>query len=251
MSDGLSDFETSIKVIIVGNGQVGKTSMMNRYTRGVMTDKYKKTIGTDFCEKTIELKNGESVKLMLWDTAGQEMFSQLTKQYYRGARAVVYVFSSVDRDSFEAIESWKKKVEEECPNICGVLVQNKVDLIDQAKMTAEEVEELAKRVQMRLYRTCVKTDTLVSKVFEDLTEMVMSKGFDEDEEDGDKKAKEKEKPKSSAPTSSSTKTDSTSDKQENGGKTAKPSKKGESGGGVIKLEDGGQTQGKDKGKCCK
>jgi len=167
--------------------------MMNRYTKGVMTDKYKKTIGTDFCEKDIELKNGEKVKLMLWDTAGQEMFSQLTKQYYRGARAVVYVFSSVDRDSFDAIESWKKKVEEECPSICGVLVQNKVDLIDQAKMTAEEVEVLAKRVQMRLYRTCVKTDTLVSKVFEDLTEMVMAKGFDEEDEDGEEKKKKSRK----------------------------------------------------------
>jgi len=244
----LSDFETSIKVIIVGNGQVGKTSMMNRYTRGVMTDKYKKTIGTDFCEKDIELKNGEAIKLMLWDTAGQEMFSQLTKQYYRGARAVVYVFSSVDRDSFEAIESWKKKVEEECPHICGVLVQNKVDLIDQAKMTAEEVEELAKKIQMRLYRTCVKTDTLVSKVFEDLTEMVMAKGFDDEEEDGDAKKKEKEKPKPS-----STKTDSSggSDKQENGTKTGKTPKKS-GGDGVIKLTDDGRTSsGKEKGKCCK
>jgi len=146
MSEDVSDYEMSIKVIIVGNGQVGKTSMMNRYTKGVMTDKYKKTIGTDFCEKDILLKNGETVKLMLWDTAGQEMFSQLTKQYYRGARAVVYAFSTVDRESFEAISNWKKKVEDECPNICGVLVQNKVDLIDQAKMTAEEVEELAKKV---------------------------------------------------------------------------------------------------------
>jgi len=222
MGDDITDFETSIKVIIVGNGQVGKTSMMNRYTKGVMTDKYKKTIGTDFCEK--------------------EMFSQLTKQYYRGARAVVYVFSSVDRDSFDAIESWKKKVEEECPSICGVLVQNKVDLIDQAKMTAEEVEVLAKRVQMRLYRTCVKTDTLVSKVFEDLTEMVMAKGFDEEDEDGEEKKKKAEKQKTPA---SSPKTDS-GDKQENGSKT-KPGKKET---GVIKLDDGGASSGKQKGKCC-
>jgi len=113
--ENLQDLETSIKVIIVGNGQVGKTSMMNRYTKGVMTDKYKKTIGTDFCEKDIELKNGEKVKLMLWDTAGQEMFTPLTKQYYRGARAVVYVFSSVDRDSFDAILSWKKKWRKNVP----------------------------------------------------------------------------------------------------------------------------------------
>jgi len=184
---------------------------------------------------------------MLWDTAGQEMFSQLTKQYYRGARAVVYVFSSVDRDSFDAIDSWRRKVEEECPNICGVLVQNKVDLIDQAKMTAEEVEELAKKIQMRLYRTCVKTDTLVSKVFEDLTEMVMAKGFDEDEEDGDEKKKKVDnKPKTVAsPTSKPEST--TQDKQkENGSKTNKKQDTG-----VVKLDASNTSTPKEKGKCCK
>jgi len=246
--DGLTDFETSIKVIIVGNGQVGKTSMMNRYTKGVMTDKYKKTIGTDFCEKDIELKNGEKVKLMLWDTAGQEMFSQLTKQYYRGARAVVYVFSSIDRDSFDAIESWKRKVEEECPNICGVLVQNKVDLIDQAKMTAEEVEELAKKIRMRLYRTCVKTDTLVGKVFEDLTEMVMTKGFDEDEEDDEKK-KKVDKPKTATSPTSKPSEPTTQDKQKENG-SGKGSKKQDT--GVVKLDASNTSAPKEKRQnCCK
>ena len=53
---------------------------------------------------------GEDVRLMLWDTAGQEEFDAITKAYYRGAQACVLAFSTVDRDSFEAIESWKQKV---------------------------------------------------------------------------------------------------------------------------------------------
>ncbi len=75
------------KVIVVGNGQVGKTSMITRFAKGVFTNSYKKTVGTDFMERDLFLRSrGETVKLLLWDTAGQEMFSQLTRQYYRGAR---------------------------------------------------------------------------------------------------------------------------------------------------------------------
>jgi Ras-related protein Rab-23 len=179
----MEDFEKSIKVIIVGNGRVGKTSMMMRYTKGVMTDKYKKTIGTDFCEKDLELDSGDEVKLMLWDTAGQEMFSQLTKQYYRGARACVLTFSTTDRESFEAIEGWYQKVIEECPKICGVLVQNKIDMVDEAKMEEKEVEDLAAKLGMKLYRASVKTNTLIEQLFEDLAMQVVEQGFDEEEED--------------------------------------------------------------------
>ena len=82
------DIELAIKVLIVGNGAVGKSSMIQRYCKGVFTHEYKKTIGVDFLEKTIEVEGsgGEAVKLMIWDTAGQEEFDALTSSYYRGAR---------------------------------------------------------------------------------------------------------------------------------------------------------------------
>ena len=69
---------------------------------------------------------------MLWDTAGQEEFDAITKAYYRGAQACVLAFSTTDRDSLVAIDSWKKKVEDEVGEIAMVLVQNKVDLVDEA-----------------------------------------------------------------------------------------------------------------------
>ena len=124
----LGDFETTVKVIVVGNGGVGKSSMTSRYCRGVFTSTYKKTIGVDFLEKTIEVDEhgGETVKLMIWDTAGQEEFDALTASYYRGTGACALVFSTVDRASFEGVEKWKRKVEEECGPITMVLVQNKV-----------------------------------------------------------------------------------------------------------------------------
>ena len=129
MSDDLSPSQ----VLIVGNGAVGKSSMIQRYCRGTFTKSYKKTIGVDFLEKQLRT-HGEDVRLMLWDTAGQEEFDAITKAYYRGAQACVVAFSTTDRDSLMAVRKWRKKVEDECGDIPMVLVQNKIDLIAQSEI---------------------------------------------------------------------------------------------------------------------
>ncbi|KAA0717619.1 Ras-related protein [Triplophysa tibetana] len=154
--------EVAIKVVVVGNGAVGKSSMIQRYSKGIFTKDYKKTIGVDFLERQI-IVNGEDVRLMLWDTAGQEEFDAITKAYYRGAQACVLVFSTTDRESFEAISSWREKVEMEVGDIPTVLVQNKIDLLDDTVIKNEEAEGLAKRLKLRFYRTSVKEDLNVNE----------------------------------------------------------------------------------------
>lgn len=171
------DFEKTLKVIIVGNGNVGKTSMATRYAKGRYTGNYKKTIGVDFMEKTVELRDlGETVNLMLWDTAGQEEFDTLTSRYYKGAGAVIYVFSTVDRASFDDLPKWQRKVEEECGRICHVLVQNKIDLIDDAAMSRSEVEDMADYLNIRLFRSCVQDNVNVNEVFEYLCRQYIKYG---------------------------------------------------------------------------
>ena len=78
--------------------------------------------------------SGEDVRLMLWDTAGQEEFDAITKAYYRGAQACVIAFSTTDRASFDAVKKWKRKVEDECGHIPMVLVQNKIDLLHESQV---------------------------------------------------------------------------------------------------------------------
>lgn len=165
------DLEIAIKVVVVGNGAVGKSSMIQRYCKGIFTRDYKKTIGVDFLEKQLSLEDGSEMRLMLWDTAGQEEFDAITKAYYRGAQACVLTFSTTDRDSFEAIEKWKAKVEEEVgSDIPVVLVQNKIDLLDDALVHQNEADELAKKLKLRFYRTSVKEDLNVNDVFKYLAE---------------------------------------------------------------------------------
>lgn len=176
------EIEIAIKVVVVGNGAVGKSSMIQRYCKGIFTKDYKKTIGVDFLERQIEV-NGEDIRLMLWDTAGQEEFDAITKAYYRGAQACVLAFSTVDRDSFEAIESWKRKVEDEVGEIGMVIVQNKIDLIDDALIQPEEAEALAKKLRMRFYRTSVKDNLNVDEVFRYLAEKYLHQLNCEEEEE--------------------------------------------------------------------
>uniref|UniRef100_A0A803JV74 small monomeric GTPase n=1 Tax=Xenopus tropicalis TaxID=8364 RepID=A0A803JV74_XENTR len=131
----------------------------------------------DLCwsEGGIAWLNDEDVRLMLWDTAGQEEFDAITKAYYRGAQACVLVFSTTDRESFETIPSWREKVVAEVGDIPTVLVQNKIDLLDETVIKNEEAEALAKRLKLRFYRTSVKEDLNVTEVFKYLADKYLQR----------------------------------------------------------------------------
>jgi len=163
------EYEIAIKVVIVGNGAVGKSSMIQRYCKGIFTRNYKKTIGVDFLEKHITA-SGEDVRLMLWDTAGQEEFDAITKAYYRGAQACVIAFSTTDHASFEAVKKWKRKVEDECGHVPMVLVQNKIDLLHESQVDSHEVEKFARNTGLKLFRTSVKENLNIGRVFQHLAE---------------------------------------------------------------------------------
>lgn len=169
----MEDVDAVIKVIVVGNGAVGKTSMINRFCNGVFGDQYKKTLGVDFSEKRdYHVESIDEVMTMhVWDTAGQEEYDAVTAQYYRGADACVLAFSTTDDKSFKDLRKWKAKVEDHCPNLPMVIMQNKIDLLATAAVTKEEVEALAGELKLKLYRTSVKDNTNVSEVFDGLAEL--------------------------------------------------------------------------------
>ncbi|KAL7695653.1 small G-protein [Lotmaria passim] len=163
----LDNSEESIKVIVVGDGNVGKTCMLRRFVKGDFIAQYRKTIGAEFMEKDVFLRSSDTtVKLMLWDTAGQEVFNALTQAYYRGAGAAILAFSTVDRDSFMNIAGWKQRVESVCGPIAMVLCQTKFDLSHEAVITNEEAEQLASQLEVPLFRVSTKDDFNVTQLFE-------------------------------------------------------------------------------------
>ena len=163
----LDNVEDSIKVIVVGDGNVGKTSMLRRFVKGEFVDQYKKTIGAEFMEKDVYLRElKQTIKLMLWDTAGQEVFNALTASYYRGAGAAIIAFSTIDRDSFMNVEKWKQKVEAQCGDITIVLCQTKFDLMTESAISTAEAEALAVKLKLPFFRVSTKDDFNVTQIFE-------------------------------------------------------------------------------------
>jgi Ras-related protein Rab-23 len=176
MEDYLDDdFDTTMKVIVVGNGRVGKTSLVRQFATGKYDENYKQTIGVSFTEKKMFVKEIEqNITFMLWDTAGQEEFAEMTKQYYRGAKACVLAFSTTDRASFEAIEKWNEKVLHECEEgICRVLIQNKIDLFSERVIEDSEAESLAERLQVKFFKASVKNNFNVDAIFTHLAVQYM------------------------------------------------------------------------------
>ena len=96
-----------VQVIVVGNGGVGKTSMIKRFCTGTFSGEYKKTIGVDFLQKKVFVPSqSETVTMDLWDTAGQERFRTIASSYYRGAHGIIIVYDVTDRSTFENVKHW-------------------------------------------------------------------------------------------------------------------------------------------------
>ena len=114
-------------MLIVGNGAVGKSSMIQRYCRGSFTKTYKKTIGVDFLEKQLRV-HGEDVRLMLWDTAGQEEFDKLRPLAYPKTDVFLVCFCVASLASYNNVkEKWLPEVRAICPDTPIVVVGTQTD----------------------------------------------------------------------------------------------------------------------------
>ncbi|MHA1263725.1 MAG: GTP-binding protein [Candidatus Helarchaeota archaeon] len=162
----MSDYDYLFKVIVVGDGAVGKTALTIRFAEGRFQDHYKMTIGVDFAIKMVEI-GGKRVKLQIWDTGGQERFSYIRPLYYKGAMGVVYVFDITNRASFEHLPKWHKEVSDYCGNIPALLVANKCDLPDKA-VTPSEAQGMATQLGGPFYEASAKTGDNVDDLFTQL-----------------------------------------------------------------------------------
>ena len=171
----VEDVEVTLKLIVIGDGQVGKTSLITRFCKNTFTDQYKRTLGVDFLEKTKYLPTLKTeVTFHLWDTAGQEEYHAITRRYYRGAQGVIVAFSVTDRTSFEHVGGWRDMVREECGEIPMILVQNKTDVEEGRVVTAEEAKALAMDWGVPLHFISVKTNSGINAVFETLAVLALS-----------------------------------------------------------------------------
>eukprot|EP01125_Pyxidicula_operculata_P005591 TRINITY_DN1963_c0_g1_i2.p1 TRINITY_DN1963_c0_g1~~TRINITY_DN1963_c0_g1_i2.p1 ORF type:complete len:141 (-),score=16.97 TRINITY_DN1963_c0_g1_i2:464-886(-) len=103
--------ELLYKVLVVGDIGTGKTSIIKRYVHGIFSMHYKSTIGVDFALKVLDLNNRTTVRLQLWDIAGQERFGNMTRVYYKEAVGAFVVFDVTRISTFDAVKKWKNDID--------------------------------------------------------------------------------------------------------------------------------------------
>jgi len=165
-------YDHLIKVVLVGDSGVGKTSLLMRFADNTFDNKFIATIGIDFRIRTVS-HNGQKVKLQLWDTAGQERFRSIISSYYRGVNVVVLCYDISNQDSFIHIEHWLKDIKEKTiKNILVVLCGTKLDL--QRQVPYEQAREFAISNHMIFYETSSKDDVNVNSLFDDIISTVIT-----------------------------------------------------------------------------
>lgn len=170
----IQDYDYLLKLVLVGNQAVGKSSIFARFNDKKFADTYLTTVGVDFRFQMMNI-DGNHCKLQIWDTAGQERFRAITSAYYKGSHAIIVVYDLTDEGSFREIESfWLPEVKRYAdPNAEIVLVGNKSDL-DQV-VNETEINEFTQKYQLKSYKISAKSGEGVDALFEGLCRRLIEK----------------------------------------------------------------------------
>ena len=166
--------EFRFKIAVVGDGAVGKTSLIKKYTKGTFEKDYIKTIGAQLSKYNKEI-NGDMIRLIFWDIAGQDDFNFLHHLFYKEAKAAIIVYSleenELGKNSFTHIKNWHEVVVKNCENIPVVLFANKVDLVNENDLNEPEIQNLVKKYNfLGYYLSSAKTGQGVIEAFNAIIE---------------------------------------------------------------------------------
>ncbi|MFX0136954.1 MAG: Rab family GTPase [Candidatus Hodarchaeota archaeon] len=160
----------TLKIIIIGEPAVGKTSLVKKFVSGKFTKDYRASIGTNIFIKKIKLENDIDTTIQLWDIAGQERWIKMRRPYYAGARGVLIVGDLTRKNTFDQIEKfWVPDVKQYCDFTPIVLLANKNDL--ENKLSEIEINSLAEKISaLSIIYTSAKTGENVELAFKIISE---------------------------------------------------------------------------------
>ena len=161
------DRQKEVKLIVVGETNVGKTSLIKQYIDHIFVEEKTATIGYDTIQKEVEI-NGKSIRLNIWDTCGQEQYRTINQMFVKNSKMALLVYDITDRETFEELKKYwyqyiKSALEEEL--IIGV-AGNKCDLYEEEQVKIEEGKEYAQSIGAVFKETTAKNDEAITELIE-------------------------------------------------------------------------------------
>jgi small GTP-binding protein len=172
--------EISFKIVLIGDSSVGKTNLVSQFVRNSFYTELRATIGVDFATKTM-IFEGKSVKLSIWDTAGQEVYHSITSAYYRGADGVVLMYDISNQKSFNSIPQWLSELRISNPYVTIILIGNKADLEEERKVSETDGKNYAEKESLLFLETSAKSSMNVEQSFQALLKVLLRDQIDRPE----------------------------------------------------------------------
>ncbi|MBN1802781.1 MAG: GTP-binding protein [Candidatus Lokiarchaeota archaeon] len=162
-----------IKVCLLGEANVGKTSLLYRYIENKFRDNYKATLGVNLLKKEAEIEGYGIVTIQIWDLGGQESFKSLRQLYLEGANGALIVFDVTKNETFDKVPEWLASFKEARGEQPLLLVGNKTDLTNSVKIGESETAEFAQKNNMDYMLTSAKSGENVEKAFLELIKSIL------------------------------------------------------------------------------
>ena len=167
-------YDEKVKIMIIGETKVGKTSLISRYCKGDFSGgEYLSTIGIDFQIKNLKI-NSKKIRLQIWDTAGEERFRNIAKNYFQSSDGFLVVYDISNIESFETLDYWIEEIKSNSQELSQlILVGNKCDIIDERKIKTDDGKAYAKKKNIKFFEVSAKEGTNVNQVFESLVKNIL------------------------------------------------------------------------------
>jgi len=166
-----------VKICLLGEANVGKTSLVYRFIENKFKDNYKSTLGVNLLKKDMELKGQGDVSAQIWDLGGQESFRSLRRLYLEGANGALVIYDCTKRNTYEKLHDWIQDFKDARGDEPLVLIGNKNDLTDKIKITESEAKKFAKSHNMKFVSTSAKTGSNVEDAFLEITKKILDKNL--------------------------------------------------------------------------
>ncbi len=161
------------KILILGDATVGKTSLLIRYIDNKFDEDSLSTLGVDVRYKYVTMNN-KKIRLDIWDTAGQERFKNITKNYFKGANAIIFVFDVNKKKTIEKLKFWFDSSDENVSKeTVKLIVGNKIDLEGSREVTFEQMKTYGQKYNMEVFEASAKTGFGIPEIFTYLVTTLM------------------------------------------------------------------------------